>query len=616
MVKFYKSFLALMLSVVAIAANAVNITINVDDPERVKVSVAYEEKSVVAGANTFSVDEYTQVAIEAKAGAMIQSVTRTSDGGTEYVSNMNNCSLYVSSYNEGETWTVVSGLEADIRTGICRVTVDDASKVRMQRSGTYSEVTLSDGLNEVRYIPGTETQLMIASAIYGTPLYKVTHNGTEKESQYGTWYIDLTGEDEIEIQANYPDVDFPVHFTYADEESKGFITGVTVDAAQVDNYNDADFSVKAGSAITISGNTADYALDELTVNGTPVTYFYGSHTFTVTEETTVSVKAHKYGTISATLNIDDPANVKVYRGNSYGGQLIEGLVSGANTIEVSETNTAISIAAESGCFITSVTDGDGQSYYADYSGYYNVTLKDGMTVDIVSGRIARDSKAIVYVDDRAAAATYFSFTRNDRSEVALETGYNTVDFYSGDNPMGLSWYGAPYANVYLNGETVAPMYENSASYQVSFNDGDVLKIYLASNPKTCGVTFTVGSDVTPAGISVKRDIIVGVEDWTNGFSALQGTQVDITAEDISVTVNGTAVTPVDGTFTFTVSDDTEVSIAKPTAISDIRAGETTAARNVYNMQGVKVADNADNAAISNLPAGIYIIDGKKIVIRK
>ena len=130
------------------------------------------------------------------------------------------------------------------------------------------------------------------------------------------------------------------------------------------------------------------------------------------------------------------------------------------------------------------------------------------------------------------------------------------------------------------------------------------------------MTFTVGSDVTPAGISVKRDIIVGVEDWANGFSALQGTQVDITAEDISVTVNGTAVTPVDGTFTFTVSDDTEVSIAKPTAISDIHAGETTAVRDVYNMQGVKVADNADNAAISNLPAGIYIINGKKIVIRK
>lgn len=169
MVKFYKSVMALMLSIVALAANAVNITINVDNPDRVKVSVAYEEKSVVAGDNSFSVDEYTQVTIEAKAGALLQSVTKTSDGGTEYVTNMTSCNLYVSSYNEGETWTVKSGLEADIRTGVCHVTVDDASKVRMQRSGTYSEVTLSDGPNEVHYIPGTETQLMIASTAYGTP---------------------------------------------------------------------------------------------------------------------------------------------------------------------------------------------------------------------------------------------------------------------------------------------------------------------------------------------------------------------------------------------------------------------------------------------------------------
>ncbi len=38
MVKLYKSIMALMLSIVAIAANAVSITINVDDPERVKVA--------------------------------------------------------------------------------------------------------------------------------------------------------------------------------------------------------------------------------------------------------------------------------------------------------------------------------------------------------------------------------------------------------------------------------------------------------------------------------------------------------------------------------------------------------------------------------------------------
>ncbi|MDE6353970.1 MAG: hypothetical protein K2L56_02750, partial [Prevotella sp.] len=604
----------LMLSIITLAANAVNFTINVDDPERVKVSVAYEEKSIVAGDNVFDVAEYSQVAIEAKAGALIQSIVRTSDGGSEYITNMTSCNLYVSSYNEGETWTVTSGMEADVRTGVCRVTVDDASKVRIQRNGTNSAVTLNDGLNEVRYIPGTETQLMIASSNYGTSLYKVTHNGNTLEAQYNTWYVNLTGDDEVEILANFPDINVPVHFVYADDESKGFITGVTVDATQVDNYNDEDFSVKAGTSITISGNTTDYALDELTINGAPVTYFYGSYTTNITEETTISVKAHKYGTISATLNIDDPANMNVYRGYSYNGELISGLVSGQNTIEVSETNTTISIVPQSGCYITSVTDNEGQSYYADYNGSYTVTLKDGMTVNIVSGAISRDSKAIVYIDNRSAAAQYFSFTRNDHSEVDLKSGYNTVEFYSGDNPMGLSWYGAPYANVFLNGETVAPMYEGSTSYQISVENGDVLKIYLASNPKTYGVTFSMDDKINAGEISVKRDIMTTVADWAGGFSVLQGTQIDIAAENVSVTVNNETVVPVDGIFTFVVSDNTNVSIAIPTAINDTKAADNNGRHYVYNMQGMKILDNAD--AINSLPAGVYIINGKKVVVRK
>ncbi len=614
MVKLYKSIMVLMLSIITLAANAVNFTINVDDPERVKVSVAYEEKSIVAGDNVFDVAEYSQVVIEAKAGTLIQSIVRTSDGGSEYITNMTSCNLYVSSYNEGETWTVTSGMEADVRTGVCRVTVDDASKVRIQRNGTYSAVTLNDGLNEVRYIPGTETQLMIASSNYGTSLYKVTHNGNTLEAQYNTWYVNLTGDDEVEILANFPDINVPVHFVYADDESKGFITGVTVDATQVDNYNDEDFSVKAGTSITISGNTTDYALDELTINGAPVTYFYGSYTTNITEETTISVKAHKYGTISATLNIDDPANMNVYRGYSYNGELISGLVSGQNTIEVSETNTTISIVPQSGCYITSVTDNEGQSYYADYNGSYTVTLKDGMTVNIVSGAISRDSKAIVYIDNRSAAAQYFSFTRNDHSEVDLKSGYNTVEFYSGDNPMGLSWYGAPYANVFLNGETVAPMYEGSTSYQISVENGDVLKIYLASNPKTYGVTFSMDDKINAGEISVKRDIMTTVADWAGGFSVLQGTQIDIAAENVSVTVNNETVVPVDGIFTFVVSDNTNVSIAIPTAINDTKAADNNGRHYVYNMQGMKILDNAD--AINSLPAGVYIINGKKVVVRK
>ena len=37
--------------------------------------------------------------------------------------------------------------------------------------------------------------------------------------------------------------------------------------------------------------------------------------------------------------------------------------------------------------------------------------------------------------------------------------------------------------------------------------------------------------------------------------------------------------------------------------------------NVYNYQGIRVLNNADKDAVKALPAGFYIINGKKVVIR-
>lgn len=617
MVKLYKLIMASVLSVVALAVNAINVTINVDSPERVKLSVNSVEQEIVAGDNAFDVEEYSSISIQAQAGAMLKSVVRASDGSSEYISGMTNTSIYISSGMEGEKWTVTSMLESDVRTGACRVKVDDASKVRMQRSGTYTDVVLTDGWNDVRYIPDTETQLMICSAYYGTPLYKVTLNGETVDSQYGTWYVNLSEGAEIEIMANFPDIDVPVRFVYADEDSKGFITGVSVDGESTDRYNGQDFTVKAGALMTISMNTTDYGLDEFSVNGTPVSLYSNSYSMTVTEETNISVKAHKYGTISATIDIDNPDNVIVYRGYYYENNVMN-LIGGKNTIELSETNTLLNIKAASGCYITSVTDSNGNTYSADYNNVYNVTMSEGLTLTIVSGAIARDCQAVVYIDDRQAPAQYFSFTRSDRSEVDIVTGYNTVNFYSGDMPMGLSWYGAPYANVYLNDKSVAPLYEGSTTYQLELADGDVLKLYLASNPVARNVNFSVGEGVNAGDITVKRDMIKTVSDWNEGIKVFDGTQIDVAvadAENTAVTVDGVSVEQSEGVFTFVVKGDSDVKISKNgnDGISNMSAG-TAAGHDVYNMLGVKVLDKADAGRVSELPAGCYIVNGRKVIV--
>lgn len=614
--KLYTFITTLVLSVITLTANAFNVTINVDNPERVKISVNYETKEIVAGNNTFDIEAYNPIAIEANVGAMIKSVVRTSDGYQEYISNMKSCYIYPDADKEGEIWEITSVMEDELRTASCRVKVDDASKVRVQLTGTYTDITLNDGWNDIYYIPEVETQLMIASTDYSKLLYEVRQNGTKVDAQYSTWYVTLQQGDEIEILANYPDIDIPVHFVFADEDSKGFITEVTVNDEPVQNYDAEDFTVKAGSKLKISGNTNIWNVDEFIVNGNMVN-FYDPYSISVTEEMTFNIKAHKYGTITAYIDIDNPNNVRIYRGYSYYNDQITGLVSGINTVELSETNSMISIMAESGCYIHSVTDNNQSQYYQDYNNSFNVTMSDGMTLTIISGSITRDQEAIVYIDDRSAAAQYFNFARSDRSEMEVTTGYNRVNFYSGDNPMNLSWYGAPCANVYLNDVIINPQYEGSTSYQFGLSHGDILKIYLASNPKTCNVDFDVKENV--GAVAVTKDLVRTIENWQNGFTTLQGTQVDVKADNednIKITVNDEELTPTDGIYTFVVAKNTIVKIenGNDNGISNISADDTSI-RTLYNMQGTKVTNGIDEKRISDLPAGIYIINGKKIQVR-
>lgn len=617
MKKFYSTILSALLACISMPANAIDITVNVDDPARVGISVNYSPVDVVAGDNHYSVEEYQSVSIKAKEGAFITKVVKSMDGAEdseEYVSNLTECSIYVSSYNAGATWTVTSVNADEARDGSCQVYVDDPTNVTVQRNGTYSTVQLAEGWNEVKYMTDKELPLSIGPTNYGTALYQVKMNGEPVAPEGTTWRISPANGDKVEVLANFPDIDIPVRFSYASEEAKGFVTSVTVNGETVTDYNGEGFTVKAGSKMTVAGNINDYKLNSFTVNGLS-TYFYNEYSFIVTEETAIAIDAKKYGTVKATLNVDNADNIIVYKGYSYNNDIIP-LVSGENEIELSETNPQIQIKAVSGCNITSVT-ANGQRYSTDYSGAYTITVTDGMNIEVESYTIERNSKAMVYIDDRSAAAQYFNFMRGDRSEIGIVTGYNEVMFYEGDNPFGLSWYGASYANVYKNNEAVNPMYEGSTTYELNLADGDVVKIFLASNPSTYDVEFTAESDVETDKVAVTMDRIRTLDDWTGKQSVLQGTEFSIRPDEgygLSVSVNGKKIAAgADGTFVFAADENTAVSVALApgTAIGDVQAQDGR--NDIYNMQGMRVMRNAADLQTSGLPAGMYIINGKKVI---
>ncbi len=614
--KFYSIILTAGMMCMSMAANAINITVNIDNPEHVSIYTNYGStmvEGIVAGDNQLTVEEYQQVQIKAKENAFITKVIKSMDGAEDseqYVSNMTECGLYISSSDEGAKFTVTSVNADDARDGSCTVWVDDPSNVRVQRSGTYSDVVLAAGDNTVKYMTDKELPLLIGSVNHSSPLYQVKVNDEVVSPQGTMWCVTPVNGDKIEIFANFPDIDVPVKFVYASDDAKGFVTGVTVNGETVDNYNDADFTVKAGSNVSISGNTGDYNLASFKINGISQ-YFYSPYSFTVTEETTIEIDAQKYGTVKAILDIDNPENVTVYRGYSYNNDIISGLNAGENEIELSETNAQLQIKAVSGSYITSVTAGE-QTVSADYDNAYNVTVTEGMMIVVRSGAIERDSKAAVYIDSKEAAAQYFNFQRADRSSVDIATGYNVIDFYEGDNPFGLSWYGAEYANVYKNNEAVEPLYSGSTTYELNLANGDVVKIYLASDPQMLEAELKAEDGVDASKVAVTMDRVTDLADWAGKFDVLPGTEISIKPEaDYNITVktgDENVTANEDGVYVVTVEQPATITVSNDDVSGISEISTEKAATTVYNMQGIRMSGD-----IRQLPAGIYVVNGKKVV---
>ena len=249
MKKFYAFLCTALLGFffpTVLCAYTVNVVI--DDPERVIVEIDYTPvEGLVAGSNTLDIPEYTPVYIKAKEGCFLLSVVRESTGSNEYIYS------YTSSYlsiGADETFTVTSAYADDIRDASCTITVDHASDVVVQRTGTYTNVDLVDGENTVKFMSDMETMLYIYPAVYGNSLYKVTLNGENQMAQNGQYYLEIKDGDKLEILTEFPDITCAVSFSYANDESKEFFSDVKLNGESVENFNDG-FNAKAGQTTSL-----------------------------------------------------------------------------------------------------------------------------------------------------------------------------------------------------------------------------------------------------------------------------------------------------------------------------------------------------------------------------
>ena len=620
--KFYYLFLTLLLGMLGITENvqgkSIKVIFNVDDPANVTINIDGVNQGLVKGNNEITIDApcgyYSTVNVQATTDNFITSVIK---GGANQVSSPYNTtwSYYPSDSDAGKIITISTIKGSVARTASCTVNVDNASKVKVMRSGSYSVVQLHNGENTVYYIPGYETMLIIESATYGVPLYKATLNGEDLAYSYGySANLSNDGGDKVDILANFPEgLTYNVKFTYVDPlKAKGVVTGVTVNGTAIEDYDNAEgFDVPAGQSVVVSFDNVNYKIDAVKLNDNPV-YAYSSYNFIPKADTKINIDAHQYGTVKATLNIDNKDNVTVYKGYSYQNDIIT-VNDGDNEIELSENNAVITIKANSGCFITSVTY--GETVLSNQSEYTINPVTKGMEISVISGAIVRDKSFTLNIDDISAAQNGFNLTRTDRTNVEnLATGENKVAFAENETHYQLAAYGSSVFGVFKKGVMINPSYQGGTSIEFDVADGDVFDAYVKELPNTYNVNFELAEGIYSYQFNEVSASHVGYSyQWQNmGYTAIKGTSFEITiipasGLDIVVKVGETTYNADgSGAFVVPVSGAATISITKSTGTGINSINAENADNAIYTLQGVKVNGKAK---------GLLIKNGKKVVVK-
>ncbi|WP_295728411.1 hypothetical protein [uncultured Muribaculum sp.] len=623
-----KSLVLLLLGIVGVlcsyAAETVRVTFNFDNVEAIKkFQVDFKAITPIKESNVieYELDDKHPLGVvamvELNDGYIFGNITQTAGGTAPYVGSYY-LNLYMQPSDNGVTWNINTIDVVKARTGKMTLNIDNPSKVSVKEVMTSLDYSLVDGENILAFIPDEKNSISIKPTSYYKPIYKVEHNGKEIiADRYGEYVVIPADGDVVNVAADFPDVDLPITFTY-DEGAEKVVSSVTVDNVPMTDFDGKSISVKAGGEVFVRLNDEDFLIKGITLNGT-LREEKSSFSFYAREATTVHISASSYGDITAWIDVDDPENAIVYEGYAFNNKVIS-LKPGKNEISMPARSARIAVCHSLKGRVTGISDGT-TSYEP---GEYNlIQLLDGMTLTVTTAPFVRDDRIVLWVDDCTGASFTFNLGEYEfRTNLGdkIVSGYNEflIDPEI-DNPATLSWYAgaATYNSVFVDGTVLSPIYAGGKSYDLPrLSEGSVIKVFAASDPDVCDVTFDVAAGVS---VNVLKDRITSVNDLSNQITVYRGTEVSVipagSQTAIGVKCNGVAIDIAsDGSYVFVVDGDTAVEISDGTSGIASVDDDSTGTVDVYNLQGICVMRGVSKAETSSLAPGIYIIDGHKVRI--
>ena len=545
------------------------------------------------------------------------------ENGNEHYPDYGTVSIYAYEYSGSTHFTIETYNPEEVRTASMTVKVNgSADNVVLSRSDYTTVMLNSDGETTVKFDPENETEFSISSQNYSKPLYQVKQNGEIVEANYGSYYVIVEDGDYLEITPDFPDVDVPVTFTFTNEGTDDVVNYVQINNQMVDWKQD-NFSVKLGSELFVRLNNDDYDIIEWKVNDETQSPYSSSYSATITSEEPLNftITATKKAPKNITVHCDEYENIIVNAFDQFYSQIESyELTEKDSQIEISAGASYVQIKPVGDWMIKYIEDANnGTEYTADSY----IPASEGLELFVGAEALERDRNLTVYVGGEDGDWIYRNITLSSdnwdlRKEYSsyddtLPLGYTNIAFGAFDCPLYIFGTIEPsYSNaiIYLNDE-LCPFNTDTYRYEGldgELQDGDVLKMF-AAEPETYTVTYAIDDD---ANVEVIHDHTRTIENPTE-HSVLEGTEVWIKAEateDITVTVGEEEITAEDGVYTITVNANTTVKITvnNLTGIQNVEKNDVSNA-DVYNLQGIRVGRMSD---ASRLPAGVYIINGKKV----